>query len=354
MIHAVGHILCFQTKSILRNLCITALKRKCFVFQEIARIKLYARKRGENAHLSAALWLNDNGAGTFHRVFMLGKNHAMIVTAGKLHRFIIKIKIPTDGFRHTEIHRSFRNIEKSARRNQLRIGFHKTIRIEIKLMTEDLARSIAAKIKIRVVGKVDHCFLIGCRTIGKRERLSVNNAVFHGNMKRSGIIFLTVGGDIGKGHFVFLFAKLCVPNLMGKTNLSAMQMVFSIITIKRIFLAVQHEFSLSDAVSESADQSALIAVGIFIIRKRVISANNVLPLTVFIGNQKANDGAAKFRKRNGNTVGHDGVIINVDTALCFSEIIFFNTHNAVSFQNIFLQLHSIIEEKKMQEHCDTK
>ena len=222
-----------------------------------------------------------------------------IVSAGKFYARFIVFDVFSDGFRLSEIHCGVFDRGKFSCRKAVFVTNGESFRIYFKNVVMYVSASRSVKIKIAVVGKVKNGVLIGFGAVFNGEAVFFPTH-FNAYFKVSGIAFFTIGrSSFENDKIAFL---LRIPDKSVETFLSAVKVVRAVVDEKLIFFAVQFKLAFADAVSDSSDGCAEIAISGNVFFNRVVTENDVNGIFVFIRNDKGLDGCAVIKNFCGKTV----------------------------------------------------
>ena len=119
--------------------------------------------------------------------------------------------------------------------------------------------ALAVKVEIRVVREIYHGILVRLGGESEFEGVVVRPLVMGHCLESSGISFLSVFGNIHEFYGVVNNAAL--PNLVGETPGTAVQMVGTVVYCKVVLFSVQLEMALGNSVGKpSGNPSQICAV----------------------------------------------------------------------------------------------
>src|SRR5262249_34274585 len=251
MIRRIGKVLRLEAKGAV--FCIGATDSFYGAVQTEAHVKLNTRFGGPDFHRTAGCSIRD-GADLAQFARTAVQDEVVVVATGD--RDLIVARTDCGGLAEIE-GRAFNRLE-LAGRNQRGVNRSVAIRIELEDFVENVAASRPGEIEVAVVGQVNGRGLVGGRVMGWVERVGLCQFVSHARGERAGIAFFTVLTDVCELYrgAAGTFDWFGLPDFTVKSFFAAVQRVWSVVEEQRILVAVDREFSFSDAVSVPPDGSA--------------------------------------------------------------------------------------------------
>ena len=142
-----------------------------------------------------------------------------------------------------------------------------------------------------MVGKVHDGWLIGGGGIFHLQLVVVGECVEHLHFECSGKSCRAV--FVGECQRQCLVVHLvAVPHAVVISHISSVQAVPVVVLRQLVFLAVECEPSVGNAVAVSSDECSEVAVYVHIVGQRVVSEHHVAHLSVAVGHEYCHDASA--------------------------------------------------------------
>jgi len=260
--------------------------------EEVARVKLDARLRGENLHHPAALRLDHPGRQRKLLAFLLVEHVAVIVSA-----FDPGDPRP-DRVRLGEVHGRAFHGGRLTQGNQTVVDRKIGVGVEHHLVRKRVARAGPGQVPIGVIGEVHRGGLVALGGVLHLEAVVGGQLVGDRAGQRAGIALVAVGAREGKLHAHALFAlmRLGLPHGLIETLDAAVQVVGTVVHGQRVFGAAERELALGDPVGVAADDRSEIGMASQVAVERIEGERNDVELAVAVG---------RFDGRQRGAVGHD-------------------------------------------------
>ena len=203
-------------------------------------------------------------------------------------------------------------------------------------MVVDLAAIDAEQVEIGMIGQIHRRRFIGVREVVDLEFVLVGQSVLDLAGQVAGVPFLAVGATVVElhGRVVGGFRFFALPHDLVEPLLAAVQVMSAIVRRQGVFLAVEGELGVGDAVGHAAGDAA--EVGVFLqIRVQVVKAeDHVVELASLVGDVQFGDDPAQFHDLRGHArrIGqgeylHRGAVrhlpefLHFDTSLSFLRVV---------------------------------
>ena len=218
--------------------------------EPVSGIDLHGGLGGKNLQVAAG-----NGAPQFRGRGKLSGHITVyqitvVITLAILQSGEIRMDVLTKLFGLNEVHWSSGNIGRFSKRNQRGVCGQILGGVELKLMVQNAAGALSVKVKIHVIGEIDHGGLVRFCRNDKLQGIVFSPGVVGNGFKISRKTGLSVGGKIHELHGIAFYAA--VPDLFMETGRAAMQMIGAVIDRQGILHAVKGELSLGDTIGISA------------------------------------------------------------------------------------------------------
>ena len=250
--------------------------------QAVARIQLYGGLVGEHLHHDArALALCFRDLGICADGLIADKACVVAVLFDDVG--IVRVADPlADAVRRREIEGRARNRLEVAVRNESFVRRRDAVGIDLQDGIQHVARAFAVQVEIRMVGHVDRSAAVGHGKIIDLQ-FPADQRIADLHLQVSGVILVAVGADEIEGKRVAVrpFEDV-IPDFFIEADFASVQMVAAIVAEQRIFLPVDDQFALFDAVAEAADQCAEIAAVLLVSRHVIVTEHDVHQFARFV------------------------------------------------------------------------
>src|SRR4029077_7805727 len=253
-------------------------------------IELHARLGGPHFHLPPGRRIVHLGRETQRSHFSI--HDEVVVVAADVLDFT---DVRADGRGLAEIERRVRDALDLASGNERRIHRSVTIAVELQDVLKDVTVALARQIEITVIGEVENGGLVSFSRVLDLELIGIGERVGDVDSQRGGIALFTVGADIREAHGLSLsvFRGRGLPNSAVETNLAAVERVRGVVDVEMIFLAIESELAIGDAVAVAADGGAEVRMRIAYVALELVEAkNDVAEFAILIGNEELRDEGA--------------------------------------------------------------
>src|SRR5208283_2346599 len=264
-------------------------------------VELHARLGGPHFHLPAGGRLVDFSGATQRS--HLSIHDQVVVVAADILDFT---NVRADGRGLAEIERRVGDTLDFAGGNERGIYRRVIVAVELQDVLKDVAVALAFQIEVTVIGEVQNGGLVGFRRVLDLELIRSGECVGDVDGQCAGIALFAVGADIGEAHGLSLsiFRGRGLPNPAVKTDLTAMESIGRIVDVQVVFLAVERELAIGDAVAVAADCGAEVRMRVtFVALELVETKNDVAELAILVGNEKLSESGAISNDSGGSTVG---------------------------------------------------
>ena len=154
-------------------------------------------------------------------------------------------------------------------------------------MAEDVALPLAGQIEEGVIGDVDHGGLVGDGLVGDLQLLVVRHRVDDGERRVARVALFTVLEDVGE-------ADAPIVDLLGVPDAevaapAAVQVIGAVVHGQLVFLPVQREAALRDAVGVAADDGTVRGPPGHVLIHGLVAEHHVAELPALVRHQDLDD-----------------------------------------------------------------
>ena len=270
--HGIRKVLRFQAQGAARRIY-CALLAAAFG-QEICGVELHARQRRPHRHGDAG-----RVAAQYRRRFS-GQAEVVVVPAAVSQLDIVRADILPDALRRTEVKGRSGDRQPLPGRQRRRAVFQKLFGAVLQRVAEH--GTAAVKIKIAVIRQIAKGIPIGRRFIRHRQRIPAQ-AIAHGGAHRAGIPLFPIRRYAREPYAVRQHFRR--PYIFIKAAHAAVQMVLPVVSGEPVVFPVQREGRAADAVADTSNARAEIAVVFLVFPERIIAKDCVRPRAAMMQTQ---------------------------------------------------------------------
>ena len=272
-------------------------------------VKLDRRLVRQHFHVPSALLVPN--AGSRAHGFTLAQHEVVVVSARGDHlRTAVHDLQPF--FNHQPVPKIQRRVHNGhifSGGNQSLVNLGNHVRVDRNDVILHRPVFVPAQVEVRMIRQVAQRGLVRRRLIPDAQVAHVVPCIGHRHVQVPGIVFLSVRGNPVEGNGVLEFPFVCVsvPEVLRKSDVSAMKVVHPVIVQRNlVFRPVNAEFSPADPVAVAADRVAEAAVRSDVPFQGVKSQRHVVHISARVRHDDGGADRAPFNHRHGSAhgVGH--------------------------------------------------
>ena len=178
--------------------------------------------------------------------------------------------------------------------------------VQIEHFVKHVLAGVSAQTEVAVVGQVQHGGLVGCGLVGNLNGVVCGQCVGYLYTNFTGESVLAVGTNGGEFNLCVIHL-VGIPHAVVESHLAtAMQAVAVVVGNELVFLSVQCELAVADAVAVTTNQGSEIATLIAVldvVGNGVMSQTYVLHVAGLVGNHDADNTSAEVGEAHFHAVG---------------------------------------------------
>ena len=289
MIRRVGIMLGFQAESAIFLIGLATLADDAGIEMN-GGIELHAGLGGQHFHLAAGRRIV-HFSGETQRSHFSVEDEVVVIAADVLDFANVR----ADGRGLAKIERSVGDTLDFASGNERGIDRSVIVTVELQDVLKDVAVALTRQVEVTMIGEIQNGGLVRFCRVLDLELIRIGKGVGDVDSQRAGIALFAVGADIGETHGLSLsvLGGRGLPNSAVETNLAAVKRIRSVVDVEMVFLAVESELAIGDAVAVAADGGAEVRVRIAYVAFELIEAkNDVAKFAILVGNEELRDQCA--------------------------------------------------------------
>ena len=251
----------------------------------VVGIELHAGFRRVDLHRASADGIGQLGGKAHFALLALVQHVAVVVSGSVLDLFVVGIDVLSNGLRCAEVERRALNEADFARWDACLVDGDVEIGVDFENLVVDGGSGVGDSLKREesMAGQVDDGLLVGGCHVFDNQFVIVVESVDNRNLHFARVAFFTIGAHILQ-HECLVVHLQGFPHLGVEAFLAAVERVGTIVDRQIVFLAVQLELTLANAVAVASDEGGEIGFrAVYHALDGVVTLNHIAHVAVFVG-----------------------------------------------------------------------